>query len=281
MVKTRGKRNRYALLIIVVVGFFLFLILKGIPEKKKREPPRLPDIERIQPEEKPQEREVEKWRIAVIIDDVGYPTENMNAYLSFRGKLSFSVLPFLGASRRYAEALKSRGFEVMIHIPMEPLSYPQNDPGPGALFMDDPEEEVLRKLSLMIRENPFAKGANNHMGSKATQYQPLMLLTLDTLKNHNLFFIDSYTSDLSIAFHVAQHLNMPASRRDVFLDNEDSFSSINHQFEKLKRIARMKGTSIGIGHIQRENTLKVLNYQLPLLERENYALVFASEAVRN
>ncbi|MCK5095065.1 MAG: divergent polysaccharide deacetylase family protein, partial [Spirochaetes bacterium] len=69
------------------------------------------------------------------------------------------------------------------------------------------------------------------------------------------------------------------AKRDIFLDNEDTFSSINAQFEKLKGMAKANGTAIGIGHINKNYTIKVLNYQLPILKKENYTLIFASNAV--
>lgn len=220
-----------------------------------------------------------RYEIAVIIDDVGYPLDAVEKYAGFRGKLTFSVLPNLSASAKYARFLHARGFEIMIHIPMEPEGYPSVNPGPGALLRSDGGPVIERKLKGMIEDVPFAVGANNHMGSSATKDCEVMERTLKTLDRNNLFFIDSLTTGGSCARALAARNRMRSARRDVFLDNVDSFTAINAQFETLKRIAKSRGTAIGIGHIHKSHTLEVLSHQLPLLEKEGFSLVFASEAV--
>jgi polysaccharide deacetylase 2 family uncharacterized protein YibQ len=247
------------------------------PKIKKKPPPEEIKIEKL----KPVEEKKEEYKIAVIIDDVGYPSDLVGEYKKFNGKLTFSVLPFLKNSAEYASILHESGFEIMIHIPMEPKAYPQTDPGPYALLTANTKDEIVRKLGMMIKDNPYAVGANNHMGSRATMNLDLMLWTLSTLKGNNLFFIDSVTTPETVAHETARNIKLDSARRDVFLDNEDSFSAINDQFEKLKKIARSNGTAIGIGHITKSNTLKVLVHQLPLLEEENYTLIFASETVES
>lgn len=277
MVKTRGKRKHYlpicAAVLLAAVAGFLFLIR---PPEKPVPPAPVPV-----PKEggKPPEEKMEEYHIVVIIDDVGYPSARINGYLEFGGKLTFSVLPALEKSGEYARLLHDRGFEVMIHIPMEPISYPETDPGPMAILTGDMRSEIENKLGIMVAENPHAAGANNHMGSKATQDRLLMRYTLDSLKARGLFFVDSVTTSDSRGYEVARELSVPAVRRDVFLDNEDSFAYINGQFERLKVLAKQHGTAVGIGHITKSHTLAVLNHQLPGLEKENIKLIFASEAV--
>ncbi len=275
MLKTKGKPRKYQIIVAVIVIIFLIFLLKKLPSKKKKTPSEIPKIEKL----KPVEEKKKEYRIAVIIDDVGYPSDILYEYQYFNGKLTFSVLPFLKSSAKYAGILHEKGFEIIIHIPMEPQAYPQTDPGPYALLADNTKEQIKQKLSMMIKDNPFAVGANNHMGSRATTDHDLMFWTLGLLKGSDLFFIDSVTTPDSLAHEIALTLKLDTSKRDIFLDNEDSFSAINDQFEKLKKIARTNGTAIGIGHINKHNTLKVLVHQLPLLKEENYTLIFASETV--
>jgi polysaccharide deacetylase 2 family uncharacterized protein YibQ len=279
MVKTRGKRKSYlpicAAVVLAAVTLFLFLFLP--PEKPFPPAPSPVPQEGI----KPPEAKKEEYYIAVIIDDVGYPSARINGYLKFDGKLTFSVLPALERSCEYARLLYDKGFEVMIHIPMEPISYPETDPGPLAILTGDTQSDIEHKLGLMAAENPIAAGSNNHMGSKATQDRLLMRYTLNSLKARGLYFVDSATTNDSCGYEVARELSVPAARRDVFLDNEDSFVYINGQFERLKTLAKQHGTAVGIGHITKSHTLEVLNNQLPRLEEEHFRLIFASEAVGN
>jgi polysaccharide deacetylase 2 family uncharacterized protein YibQ len=278
LIKTKGKKNKYYWIItITVLALAIILLLLRPVTKKVVPPPAVLPVTKEKSEKTPEK----EYRIAIIIDDVGYASENVNEWLSFRGKLTFSVLPFLNESGNYSELFGDHGFEIMLHVPMEPISYPEDNPGPNALFTDTPKESVNQKLELMIAQNPYAIGANNHMGSRATQDDELMRWTLEVLKKENLFFIDSVTTPGSNAYTIARELGVPAAKRDIFLDNEPSFDYINTQFENLKVIATQNGTAIGIGHFTSENTLRVLNYQLSKLREQNFKLIFASEAVQN
>jgi polysaccharide deacetylase 2 family uncharacterized protein YibQ len=169
----------------------------------------------------------------------------------------------------------------MVHIPMEPLSYPADDPGSHALFVTDSREQVESKLGSMIEEVGFAAGANNHMGSRATADRDLMDWTMSYLRSRDLYFVDSRTTPDSCAYALARRDRVPAAERDVFLDNRDDFASISARFEELRESALRKGTAVGIGHVQSVHLPEVLRRQIPLIEEENLALVFASEAVSN
>ncbi len=305
MVKTGGKKKKTAALLAAGIGAAAVLfLLRPLFKPDEPGPPSPPPIEEkvgdkrtIEDEKvpapavKPQDVETTiaksaavkpttAARIAVIIDDVGYESDTMNEFSRFEGKLTFSVLPFMTHSREYAEILYDRGFEIMLHIPMEPLDYPDHDPGEGALYTWDRREDVLAKLDTMVSDTPHIRGANNHMGSKATGDEELMGWTLSYLKSRDLYFIDSFTTADSVAYEKAVNMAMKTGRRDIFLDNENNFSSINGQFEKLKAIALEEGSAVAIGHFQNENTVKVLNHQLPMLRNEGIELVFASELVR-
>ncbi len=276
MLRKKNTHTRFSLLLLIVLAVTLIIFLRKPPFEKREQPPSGGEIGEI----KPSLQQKQKYRVAVIIDDVGCPSGMLEQYLQFKGKLSFSVLPFLEQSTAHARLLHERGFEIMVHIPMEPVDYPAIDPGPSALLLRDTRQSVEEKIWMMIHENPYAVGANNHMGSRATQDPEMMNWTMSVLRQAGFYFIDSVTSPETCAFDYALREKLPAAQRDVFLDNVDSYSAIDMQFEKLKQIARKRGTAVGIGHIQRTYTLKVLTAQLERLKAENISLVFASEAVK-
>ncbi len=286
MLRRKGNKRRGAVLVLLLLSAAALLALLKPIFRREEAPPEKPAIETVRSPEpaqptKPVVPLTPKPRIAVIIDDVGYPSENFEHFSRFQGKLTFSVLPFLDESNTYAQILHRRGFEVMLHIPMEPLDYPEKNPGKGALFADDSREEIEKKIDAMIDELPFSAGTNNHMGSRLTQNYELMTWILTRTKRHNLYFVDSLTTTGSRAYEAATDLQLKTAKRDVFLDNEDNFSYINTQFETLKRLAKQRGTAVGIGHIHSKNLPEVLSHQLPLLQEENIELVFVSEVVRN
>jgi hypothetical protein len=301
MVKTRGRKNSLLKLLALLLVLGAAAVL-WVPSLVEREPPPEPapgeeEPETAAPETRPGSREpasrppgeglplipppgVPRVKIAVIIDDVGYSRGDLERFTRLGYPLTFSVLPFTAGSTEQAGLIHDLGFELMLHIPMEPEGYPVDNPGPRALFVGDGREEVERKLSLMLRQLPQARGANNHMGSLATTDCALMSLTMSFLRDRGLYFVDSRTSAGSCALAAAHRQRLPSGTRDVFLDNQDDYQYITRQFEQLKARALDRGTAIGIGHVHSRNLPLVLQRQLPLLEREGIALVSASEVVR-
>ena len=296
MLKTTGKKKRRAVIIIVPLIIAAAVvasrpgILRQIKDAAQRKGavseenkiPSAPEQKPVTPEarqSKPAEKPLAK--LAIIIDDVGYPTPLIDEYGKFQGKLTFSILPHQPESANYARKLHGAGYEIMIHIPMEPEDFPVKKPGPGALFIDDSRDEVDQKLKSMMHNIPQASGANNHMGSKATQDHTLMTHTLSYLKAEGFYFIDSLTTPHSSVKEVAREIRMQSGCRDIFLDNHHDSVYIENQFEKLKSVAQEHGTAIGIGHIQNKDLLSVLNHQTRSLHEEGFELVFVSELIRN
>jgi polysaccharide deacetylase 2 family uncharacterized protein YibQ len=120
---------------------------------------------------------------------------------------------------------------------------------------------------------PYARGVNNHRGSLLTRHPGHMRWLMEEIgRQDEWFFVDSYTTHHSVALTVAREHNVPAARRDVFLDSSRDPASIERAFERLKAIARRDGAAIGIGHPFPE-TLDFLEAALPRLEAEGIRLV--------
>jgi polysaccharide deacetylase 2 family uncharacterized protein YibQ len=190
----------------------------------------------------------ERPQIALVIDDLGQNPAHFRRLAALGLPFTASILPDLPYSRWTGREAAKRGVEVLLHLPMEPLGYPEKHPGPGSLLVEMSDEEMRDQLSRNLKAVPWATGVNNHMGSRLTSNQPAMELLMGELKSRKLFFLDSKTSAQSLAFETAYRFNLPASKRDVFLDAENSREFVQKQLRKLLAMARRKGTAIAIGH---------------------------------
>ena len=185
--------------------------------------------------------------IALIIDDIGYSVSRARQFLELGVPITFLILPRLADSVNLSLEIKKNGHEIMLHQPMEPYNH-SLDPGPGALYAGDGEERIMRVIEENISEIPFAAGINNHMGSKFTALSDKMYHALRIVKEKNMFFVDSFTSNHSKGFATARSLNMAAAHRNIFLDNIVEESAILYQLLKLAEIAHEHGSAVGIGH---------------------------------
>ena len=216
-------------------------------------------------------------RIALIIDDIGYSIPRARQFLNLDIPITFSILPRVPYTRDLAVEISDQGHEVMLHQPMQP--YNANlDPGPGALYEGDDPSRISGIIEENIFEVPLAIGVNNHMGSRFTECQREIHEALTVIKNNDLFFVDSRTSNHSKAFGTARRLHLTSDRRNVFLDISRNESTILFRLNQLKRCAREYGHAIGIGHPFPE-TARAIEYFLKNQAFSNISFVHISKVM--
>ena len=205
-------------------------------------------------------------KIAIIIDDTGYDTEIIKKFISLNAPLTLSILPQSPFKNRIATLALKEGYELMLHLPMEPYEYPKVNPGPGTLLTTMPPDELIRVLKQDLDEIPHIKGVNNHMGSKMTANAEQMRQIFTVLKQRGLFFVDSRTTANTICKLSAQLLHVPFGERDVFIDHKHHREFIEKQMQELARISRTHGEAIGIAH-PHQSTYRVLEKMIPEMKK--------------
>ncbi len=241
--------------------------------------PRLPPLISPPDIELPQARPLlGKPRVALIIDDVGSVRKAADAMLQVPARLTWAILPFTPYAAEYAEAAKERGFELILHLPLEPLDL-KNNPGPGLIKRDWTDDEIIKQLEADLNEVPGAVGINNHMGSAGTADERLMDLLMGQIKGRGLYFVDSMTTDRSVGEVVARRHQVRFKKRHVFIDNLSDLESKKKALRELIKIALAKGEAIGIGHV-RNGTAEAIIEMIPEFEKAGIELVTISELFR-
>lgn len=219
-----------------------------------------------------------RGKIVLILDDVGFDRQPLAAAMRIDPNMNFSVLPNARHAAEVASLLHERGFEVLCHLPMEPEHFPRVSPGEGAVMTSMSDAEIARTTLANLQAVPYARGVNNHMGSRATADRRVMESVLTALPQ-GMYFIDSRTSGTSVAASVARQLSVRAASRNVFLDDIATDAAVREQLRTLVREAEEHGVAIGIGHMY-PATVRVLTAEAATLRRQGFRFIRASEAVR-
>ena len=206
-------------------------------------------------------------QVALIVDDLGYLMAPARQLAALELPITFSILPYSPFGRQIAKLAAQKGLEVMVHLPMEPITYPRLKPGPGALLTTMAPRRIASQTERDLACVPSARGANNHMGSRFTQKPAKLKPVMQVLKRKGLFFVDSVTSPRSRAMQVARGQGVPTGRRHVFLDHDPTRPAIEAQIKRMLRLAHQKGRVIAIAHPHR-TTLSVLKQYAQRLRRE-------------
>jgi len=219
-----------------------------------------------------------KKKMAIIIDDIGYNLAPVRELLEIHAPLTFAVLPHCSHSTEAAELLYRAGREILLHLPMEPHAYPDENPGPGAVFVQMTDDEIGRQIEQDIESVPHCSGVNNHMGSRFMEDGDKLALVMKILKEKGLFFIDSRTTRYSRGRELAVETGIRFASREVFIDNDHDQSTImkNMAIAMKKRSRGRTGALLMIGHPYPE-TVRVLKRVVPTLKAQGFIIVPASE----
>jgi uncharacterized protein len=234
-------------------------------------------LSKTSPAPHPSHPSVSGPRLAIILDDVASDPTADAAIFSLHYPLTLSILPNHSRSTELARDAHHRGYQIMLHLPMESLANETAEvqelrPGMSA-------EEISSVLNSMLRSVPYATGVNNHQGSLATSDPHLMAELMPLLHAHRLFFIDSRTTAATVAYDSAQAAGVPCAFRNVpFLDDVQDVGAIRRQLELAVKDAHEKGQAVAIGH-PHPATLRALSEFLPQAESEGVHLVHASDLV--
>jgi len=217
--------------------------------------------------------------ITIIIDDLGINRELSERALHLPGDVTYAFLPRSRYGHELAVEAHALDREGILHLPMQAIDDRRIDQ--GALTQQQSRAEFLATLREDLQRIPYIRGVNNHMGSLLTQLPEQMQWLMEELARHkDLFFVDSRTTPMTVAYREAIHEGLPSLRRNIFLDNDTDIEAINHQFIKLLAIARIRGSAVAIGHPYPE-TLTYLENMLPALPLLGIRLLPASQLIEH
>ncbi|AIN47079.1 putative exported polysaccharide deacetylase [Candidatus Palibaumannia cicadellinicola] len=159
--------------------------------------------------------------------------------------ISIAVLPDAPYARKMATQAHRQGREVLIHLPMAPLSKQPLER--NTLMPSMSRDEIARIIRDAMHKVPYAVGLNNHMGSAMTSSLSGMQNVMHVLNYYSFYFLDSMTINNSQSVTAAGN-RVKVIKRNVFLDNTKNETNIRLQFQRAMALARRNGSAIAIGH---------------------------------
>ena len=97
----------------------------------------------------------------------------------------------------------------MLHLPMESVG--NGNAEPQELRPGMSAREVSTLVNQFVLAVPGVAGVNNHQGSESTADLTLMNELMRSLREHDLFYIDSRTTAATVAYDAARHAGVPVS----------------------------------------------------------------------
>ncbi len=213
-------------------------------------------------------------RIAVVMTGLGLLGKATEAAIKdLPPSITLSFTPYAGKLDQWTALARGNGHEVMLDLPMEPVTYPDDDPGPQTLLTQlDPAENRQRLLWVLGRAQGYV-GVAAVMGSRFSGSDTHLEPILREVKAHGLMFLDNRASESSVAARLAEGLRLPHAVSDRTLDRgHASQATIDARLAQIERVALSDGASVAIARPY-PATIEHLREWALTLDARGFALV--------
>lgn len=212
-------------------------------------------------------------RIAIVIGDLGISASaTAEALAKLPPAIAFALSPYGSDVDALAARARAANHELLLQVPMEPLDYPNNDPGPRTLLTTlTPAQNIERLHWLMARFTGYV-GLANYMGERFISSETSLSPILHETAKRGLMYFDDSASPRSVAAHLAGGLNLPFAKADIVLDAVPTSEEIDRALSRLELMARQQGTAVGYASAQPGAIARIADWA-KTVESRGFALV--------
>ncbi|QND54044.1 divergent polysaccharide deacetylase family protein [Phyllobacterium sp. 628] len=187
-------------------------------------------------------------RIAIVIGGLGMSqTGTQQAIKILPGEVTLAFAPEGNSLARWMQTARQNGHELLMQVPFEPFDYPRVNPGRNTLTVDAAPAETLDNLHKTMGRITNYTGIINYMGARFTADTKAMMPVMQDVAKRGLLYLDDGSSARSVADTIATQQGTPFAAADILIDGAQERGSILKKLDELERIARAKGTAIGVG----------------------------------
>jgi uncharacterized protein len=185
-------------------------------------------------------------RIALIVSGLGVSAKTTSDVIArLPGPVTLAFVPY-GTDPALVSRARARGHEVLLEVPMEPFSYPENDSGPQTLLTAlTPQQNLDRLYWVMSRFQGYV-GVINMMGARFTASEQSFAPILQEIAKRGLIFVDDGANPRSVAGRVAGADNLPFAKAEVAVDTVPTPVEIDRALGQLETAAREHHVAVGI-----------------------------------
>jgi len=209
-------------------------------------------------------------RMALLLAGVGLSASDSRTAIDLLpGVVSLAFSAYTPNPESLMEAARSRGHEVLASLPMEPNGYPLNDAGPRSLLTGrtpTANREALEWAMSRLQGYVGLTGASDGLrGERFAEQTASLTLVLDETARRGLLYIDP-RPDAPAPHGVGRTV-------DVVVDDPATRADIEAKLAMLERIARERGSALGLAGPLRPMTVERLAAWVRDVGSRGYELV--------
>lgn len=186
-------------------------------------------------------------RLALVVFGFGDGDSLARRVFSVGAPFAVAVTPAARAAAAQFELAHARQREVVLHLPLEPVNYPQINPGPGTILVTMSPSQVAGRVRKFVDQAQPVVAVANHMGSLATQDQTVMTALFRELRRERLPFLHVNPVPGAVCRSLSGDLGVLYDEPDVVIDREargPDRRALDRRFGEALELARERGAVV-------------------------------------
>ena len=186
-------------------------------------------------------------KLALVLYGFGDDPAHDAAVFGLPVPFAVALAPGASWSGDLFRAARHASREVVLHLPLEPINYPQVTPGPGTVLVTMKPAEITGLTRRYIDQAGPVAAVANHMGSLATQDMTVMSAVYRELKRRHLTFIHLSPAAGAVCRPLAAQLGVMYEEPGAVLDGETrkpDAKALDQRWDAVLAEARARGTLI-------------------------------------
>jgi len=185
-------------------------------------------------------------RVAIVVSGLGVGAAGTSEALArLPGSVTLAFSPYETDIERWVNRARGEGHEILMQVPMEPVDYPDNDPGPRTLLTTVGADQNLDRLHWFMSRFQGYVGVANYMGARFTANETAAAPVLADVAKRGLIYFDDATSPRSLANQLSGASSGAFAKADVALDAVPTGAEIDNALARLEAVARDHGVAVG------------------------------------
>ena len=187
-------------------------------------------------------------KIAILLGGMGLnPKLTQRAIRELPGDVTFAFAPYGDDLQNQVNKARADGHEVLLQLPMEPIGYPANNPGPKTLLADADKAANLESLHWHMSRFAGYTGITNYMGGRLLSTPSALKPVMAEMSKRGLVYLEDASTALTVSEAIAKETRLSERRAQVVIDADPTPQSIAAALELLEGEARANGFAIGTG----------------------------------
>ena len=185
-------------------------------------------------------------KVAVVLTGLGLSYNDTRAAIDkLPGGVTFSFDPYTDSLQQWIAVARAHGHEVLLDLPLEPINYPQSDPGPQTLLLGASAADNQARLDWVLTRASGYVGVASAYGASFSGAVNAMLPVLQTLHKRGLVYVDNHIAGQALPTRLARDIGVPLITNDRYLDAEGTRGALDVRLGELERQARTSGHAVG------------------------------------